>query len=232
MAPITALLVKPYLGELVPGSRPRQAAASGATEPVLRADGLELDLAAHVVRRDGEPAHLTLIEFELLRVLLGNRGRLLTNRALLSAVWGPRYVDDTATLRTHIANLRRKDRAAPALHPHRRGRGLPLRALTWRARASGHYNFSMAAGVGKTYRMLQEGQAEAEAGRDVVIGLLEAHGREETAALASGLEVVPRRRALPGHDARGDGPPRHPLAGPSSASSTSSPTRTPRVWST
>jgi two-component system sensor histidine kinase KdpD len=52
----------------------------------------------------------------------------------------------------------------------------------------------MAAGVGKTYRMLQEGQAEAEAGRDVVIGYLEPHGRTETLALAEGLEVVPRRR--------------------------------------
>jgi two-component system sensor histidine kinase KdpD len=52
----------------------------------------------------------------------------------------------------------------------------------------------MAAGVGKTYRMLQEGQAEAEAGRDVVIGYLEPHDRPETAALAQGLEVVPRRR--------------------------------------
>jgi two-component system sensor histidine kinase KdpD len=52
----------------------------------------------------------------------------------------------------------------------------------------------MAAGVGKTYRMLQEGQAEAEAGRDVVIGYLEPHGREETVAQAEGLEMIPRRR--------------------------------------
>jgi two-component system sensor histidine kinase KdpD len=52
----------------------------------------------------------------------------------------------------------------------------------------------MAAGVGKTYRMLQEGRAEAEAGRDVVLGYLEPHGRRETVAQAEGLEVVPRRR--------------------------------------
>lgn len=54
----------------------------------------------------------------------------------------------------------------------------------------------MAAGVGKTYRMLQEGHAEAEAGRDVVIGYLETHGRAKTAARAAGLEVVQRRRVL------------------------------------
>ena len=52
----------------------------------------------------------------------------------------------------------------------------------------------MAAGVGKTYRMLQEGHAELEAGRDVVIGLLETHGRADTQALAEGLPLVPRRR--------------------------------------
>jgi len=52
----------------------------------------------------------------------------------------------------------------------------------------------MAAGVGKTYRMLQEGQAEAEAGRDVVVGYLEPHGRMETVAQAEGLEMTPRRR--------------------------------------
>ena len=52
----------------------------------------------------------------------------------------------------------------------------------------------MAAGVGKTYRMLQEGQAEAMTGRDVVIGYLEPHGRLETLEQAAGLEVVPRRR--------------------------------------
>jgi two-component system sensor histidine kinase KdpD len=51
----------------------------------------------------------------------------------------------------------------------------------------------MAAGVGKTYRMLQEGRAEAETGRDVAIGYLEPHGRDETTAQAEGLEhIAPR----------------------------------------
>ncbi|HSR94195.1 MAG TPA: histidine kinase [Solirubrobacterales bacterium] len=60
----------------------------------------------------------------------------------------------------------------------------------------GHYKIflGMAAGVGKTYRMLQEGRAEAEAGRDVAIGYLEPHERQETSDQARGLEVVPRRR--------------------------------------
>jgi len=52
----------------------------------------------------------------------------------------------------------------------------------------------MAAGVGKTYRMLLEGRAELDAGHDVVIGLLETHGRADTAYVAEGLAMVPRRR--------------------------------------
>jgi two-component system sensor histidine kinase KdpD len=52
----------------------------------------------------------------------------------------------------------------------------------------------MAAGVGKTYRMLQEGRAEFEAGRNVVIGYLEPHGRAETEAQADGLPRMARRR--------------------------------------
>jgi two-component system sensor histidine kinase KdpD len=67
--------------------------------------------------------------------------------------------------------------------------------------SSGRYKIflGMAAGVGKTYRMLQEGRAEAGAGRDVVIGYLEPHKREETSAQARGLEMMPRRR-LPVRD--------------------------------
>jgi two-component system KDP operon response regulator KdpE len=77
-------------------------------EPVLRADGLEIDVAAHLVRRDGDEVRLTPIEYKLLSVLIRNRGRLLTHRMLLTEVWGSAYAEDTATLRTHIANLRRK----------------------------------------------------------------------------------------------------------------------------
>lgn len=63
--------------------------------------------------------------------------------------------------------------------------------------ARGHYRIllGMAAGVGKTYRMLQEGQQALAEGRDVAIGYLEPHDRPETAALADGLEVVPRLRS-------------------------------------
>jgi two-component system, OmpR family, KDP operon response regulator KdpE len=77
-------------------------------EPRIAAGPLEIDLAARTVRRGGESVHLTPIEFDLLRVLVRNRGRLMTHRALLKEVWGPEYVDDVQTLRTHIARLRAK----------------------------------------------------------------------------------------------------------------------------
>jgi two-component system, OmpR family, KDP operon response regulator KdpE len=80
----------------------------GEGEPRIEADGLEIDLAARVVRRDGQPIHLTPIEFDLLRTLARNRGRLMTHRKLLAEVWGPEYVDDIQPLRTHIARLRAK----------------------------------------------------------------------------------------------------------------------------
>jgi two-component system KDP operon response regulator KdpE len=77
-------------------------------EPTVVAGELEIDLAARAVRLRAESVHLTPIEFDLLRVLARNRGRLMTHRALLAEVWGPEYVDDVQTLRTHIARLRAK----------------------------------------------------------------------------------------------------------------------------
>ncbi|HLH65675.1 MAG TPA: response regulator transcription factor [Solirubrobacteraceae bacterium] len=75
---------------------------------VIAAAGLEIDLVAHAVRRDGREIHLTPTEFSLLRALARNRGRLLTHRMLLVDVWGPEYADDVTVLRGQIANLRRK----------------------------------------------------------------------------------------------------------------------------
>lgn len=77
-------------------------------DAVIQADGLELDLASRIVRRNGDEVHLTPKEFELLRTLARNRGRLMTHRELLTTVWGAGYGQDTQVLRAHVANLRRK----------------------------------------------------------------------------------------------------------------------------
>jgi two-component system, OmpR family, KDP operon response regulator KdpE len=77
-------------------------------EAVIESDGLQVDLARREVLVDGDEVHLTPIEFDLLRLLIRNRGRLMTHRDLLVNVWGAGYGDDTPVLRAHIANLRRK----------------------------------------------------------------------------------------------------------------------------
>ena len=82
--------------------------ASSEEEASLTVKGLEINLAAHTVRRDGREVKLTPIEFKLLSALARNRGRLMTSRALLSEVWGSAYASDAPLLRTHIANLRHK----------------------------------------------------------------------------------------------------------------------------
>ncbi len=83
-------------------------APGGAEEPTVEIGALSVDLAAHSVSRGSEEIHLTPTEFQVLRALVRNRGRLMTHRALLTEVWGPAWGNDTATLRTHVANLRRK----------------------------------------------------------------------------------------------------------------------------
>jgi two-component system KDP operon response regulator KdpE len=77
-------------------------------EAQIQVDGLEVDLARRTVKVEGSEVHLTPTEFDLLRLLVRNRGRLMTHRDLLVSVWGPGYGEDTQVLRAHIANLRRK----------------------------------------------------------------------------------------------------------------------------
>jgi two-component system, OmpR family, KDP operon response regulator KdpE len=92
-------------------------------EPSIEIGDLRIDFAARRVFRDGAEVRLTPIEYDLLRVLVRNRGRLLTHRALLVEVWGPGSADDVHVLRTHIANLRRK--VEPAGTPWRHIRTEP-----------------------------------------------------------------------------------------------------------
>ncbi len=89
--------------------------ARSEDEPMSSVGGLEVNFAARAVRLDGRDIHLTPIEFDLLRVLVRNRGRLMTHRSLLLEVWGPEYVDDIQPLRTHIARLRAKIEPAGTL---------------------------------------------------------------------------------------------------------------------
>jgi len=109
-------VTKPFApGELVARVRAALRRAGRETsEPRVEVGPLVVDLAAHAVWVNGEEVHLTPTEFSLLRVLVLNRGLLLTHRQLLTEVWGPEYADATPVLRTHIANLRAKLKDAEA----------------------------------------------------------------------------------------------------------------------
>ena len=74
----------------------------------ITTQGLEIDFVHRVVRRNGEAIKLTPKEYDLLTILARNTGKVLTHRALLTAVWGPAHADDTQYLRVFIGQLRGK----------------------------------------------------------------------------------------------------------------------------
>ncbi len=84
----------------------RRAAPSG--EPLIAIGELEVDLEKREVRVTGSPVHLTPHQFDLLRVLAVNQGKLMTHRAILQEVWGPGYGTESNLLHVHVSQLRRK----------------------------------------------------------------------------------------------------------------------------
>ncbi|HEY3922615.1 MAG TPA: response regulator [Gaiellaceae bacterium] len=85
-------------------------------EPVIEVGDLVVDLEKRRVSRGGGAVHLTPHQFELLRVLALNKGKLLTHRVLLREVWGPSYGNESNLLHVNISQLRRKiepDRTQP-----------------------------------------------------------------------------------------------------------------------
>jgi two-component system KDP operon response regulator KdpE len=85
-------------------------------EAVVETEDFTIDLAAKKVRRDGEEVRLTPTEWNLVEVLVRNRGRLVAQTQLLQDVWGPQYHDETNYLRVFMAQVRRKLEPEPA-HP-------------------------------------------------------------------------------------------------------------------
>lgn len=75
---------------------------------VISVNDLIIDTEKHVVTIDGNPIELTLKEFELLKILSENRGKVLTRNFLLDEVWGYDYFGETRTVDVHIRHLRRK----------------------------------------------------------------------------------------------------------------------------
>jgi two-component system KDP operon response regulator KdpE len=84
--------------------------------PVVTVGELSIDLADRRVTRGGQEIHLTPIEFDILRELAQHAGKLVTQRQLLQAVWGPGYDLETHYLRVHVAHIRAKVEPDPS-HP-------------------------------------------------------------------------------------------------------------------
>ena len=132
-------VTKPFgMNELLARMRAalRRTAASD-DEPVVTAGDLRIDLADRRVLRDGAEVHLTPTEWALVEQLARHRGRLVTQRQLLQAVWGPRYETETNYLRVHMANVRRKlerDPSRPRLFLTEPGMGYRFVATPEQAR--------------------------------------------------------------------------------------------------
>ncbi|MEU8831739.1 response regulator transcription factor [Streptomyces sp900116325] len=96
----------------------RRAAAGSSLDgtAVVATDEFSIDLVAKKVRRRGREVRLTPTEWQLLEILVGNPGRLVSQRQILQEVWGPSYSSKTNYLRVYMAQLRRKLEADPS-HP-------------------------------------------------------------------------------------------------------------------
>lgn len=109
-------LTKPFgMGELLARLRvAMRRTTAPAVEPVYRVDLLNVDLARRTVSVAGHDLQLTPTEYDLLRVLVTNAGKVMTHHQLLRQVWGMGYEQETHLLRVNISNLRRKLEPDPA----------------------------------------------------------------------------------------------------------------------
>ncbi|MBZ0096941.1 MAG: two-component system response regulator KdpE [Sulfuricella sp.] len=114
-------LTKPFgVGELLARVRAllRRQLPNNAGSPILVFGEIEVDFSRRLVTRNGEPVHLTQIEFRLLTLLIANGGKVMTHRHLLRDVWGPSFIESNHYLRIYIGRLRQKLEADPAQPKH------------------------------------------------------------------------------------------------------------------
>jgi len=123
---------KPFgIGELMARLRAalRHKLKQEGSAPIFKLGDLTVDLVKRVVKQGATQIHLTPKEYDLLRVLVQNAGKVVTQRQLLEAVWGPAHVEDASYLRVYIGQLRRKVEAEgePPLIENEPGVGYRLR---------------------------------------------------------------------------------------------------------
>jgi two-component system KDP operon response regulator KdpE len=108
-------VTKPFgVDELLARLRASLRRSTPTAEPVIVVGGLRIDVVERVVTRDGSRVKLSPHEFDLLRVLAQNQGKLLTHRMLLREVWGPAYQVEAHYIHVYVSHLRRKIEPDPS----------------------------------------------------------------------------------------------------------------------
>jgi two-component system KDP operon response regulator KdpE len=108
-------VTKPFSGdELLARLRAALRRTGPSTEPVIEVGELRIDRDKRSVTMAGEAISLTPTEYDLLRLLAENEGKLLTHPAILRAIWGPAYHEESNYLHVYVSHLRRKIEPDPA----------------------------------------------------------------------------------------------------------------------
>jgi two-component system KDP operon response regulator KdpE len=102
-------VTKPFSGdELLARLRAALRRAAPSPDPVVEIGKLRIDLEKRAVTMADKPISLTPIEYDLLRLLAENQGKLLTHPMILRAIWGPAFQEESNYLHVHVSHLRRK----------------------------------------------------------------------------------------------------------------------------
>ena len=108
-------VTKPFSGdELLARLRAALRRTGPSAEPVLEVGDLQIDRDKRSVTFAGNPISLTPTEYDLLRLIVENEGKLLTHPAILRAIWGPAYREESNYLHVYVSHLRRKIEPDPA----------------------------------------------------------------------------------------------------------------------
>lgn len=108
-------VTKPFSGdELLARLRAALRRTRSSTRPVVEVGDLRLDLEKHLVTMSSRPVSLTPIEYDLLRLLAENEGKLMTHPTILREIWGPAYGEESNYLHVYVSHLRRKIEPDPA----------------------------------------------------------------------------------------------------------------------
>lgn len=130
-------LTKPFgMGELMARVRGvlRRSTQAGGSEPVFVAADLQVDLAHRRVLKAGKEVALTPTEYDILKALVQNAGKVMTHQQIILKVWGGGYAEEAHLLRVNISNLRRKIESDPTRPEHvttEPGVGYRLRIDDW-----------------------------------------------------------------------------------------------------